>query len=303
MNQKNLQTIAVKKNTAEAVDFSASPFRPLADFFKELCDRRNRARLRLLIPPTLVIGDGGRKLYFTDPETGCRPAPCPAALGPVRFPACATIRQPAPPPRPLAPAPRADHRGLSLPGGAATCGVSWGTSATTRPSCAPLPPSGLRRRRPTRSVPREGRPTQWRSARAEAATWWACWRTRPRSTPRCAAPTAPWSSSDSSSPAVRPPLPAPCRCPAPPRSREAHSRSRRGARLHLPSYVEANGRWQRGCRLGAAADARMPRGAQKAGAVLLQQQVPIPAARASPRAGGAAGQDEAWSCAWPGRVN
>lgn len=110
MNRKNLQTIAVKKNTAEAVDFSASPFRPLADFFKELCDRRNRARLRLLIPPTLVIGDGGRKLYFTDPETGCRPTPCSAALLPGRFPACATIRQPTPPP-PLGPRPASGSPG------------------------------------------------------------------------------------------------------------------------------------------------------------------------------------------------
>ena len=34
-----MQNIVVKKNTAESVDFSTSPFRPLADFFKELVDR------------------------------------------------------------------------------------------------------------------------------------------------------------------------------------------------------------------------------------------------------------------------
>ena len=34
-----VQNIVVKKNTAESVDFSTSPFRPLADFFKELVDR------------------------------------------------------------------------------------------------------------------------------------------------------------------------------------------------------------------------------------------------------------------------
>ncbi|KAJ1494660.1 hypothetical protein T484DRAFT_1926927, partial [Baffinella frigidus] len=64
------QNIVVKKNTAEAVDFSTSPVRPLADFFKELIDRRKRFKLRVLIPPTLVIGDGDRNMYFTDSVTG-----------------------------------------------------------------------------------------------------------------------------------------------------------------------------------------------------------------------------------------
>eukprot|EP00286_Rhodomonas_abbreviata_P027860 CAMPEP_0181300864 /NCGR_PEP_ID=MMETSP1101-20121128/7117_1 /TAXON_ID=46948 /ORGANISM="Rhodomonas abbreviata, Strain Caron Lab Isolate" /LENGTH=393 /DNA_ID=CAMNT_0023406129 /DNA_START=84 /DNA_END=1265 /DNA_ORIENTATION=- len=64
-----LQQIVVKQNITKTQDYSKSPYRPLCDFFPALV-RKGIGRLKLLIPPTLVLEGTDRALYFTEEKTG-----------------------------------------------------------------------------------------------------------------------------------------------------------------------------------------------------------------------------------------
>lgn len=64
-----LQHIVVKQNITKTRDYSKSPYRPLTDFFPALA-RKGPGRLRLRIPPTLILEGTDRALYFTEEQSG-----------------------------------------------------------------------------------------------------------------------------------------------------------------------------------------------------------------------------------------